>query len=65
MVVFLRIVIICRHSGETSMMNTPHKFLTIAFMAASIFILGLTVDVVSARIRLRARWLPGALWIQH
>ena len=46
-------------------MNTLHKFLTIAFMAASIFILGLPADVVSARIRLRARWLPGALWIQH
>jgi hypothetical protein len=47
------------------MMNAQHKFLTIAFMAASIFILGLPADVVSARIRLRARWLPGALWIQH
>ena len=61
----MRIVVICHHSGGTSMMNTQHKFLTIAFMASSIFILGLTADVVSARIRLRARWLPGALWIQH
>ena len=47
------------------MMNTQHKSLTMAFLAVSIFILGLTADVVSARIRLRARWLPGALWIQH
>jgi hypothetical protein len=45
------------------MMNNLHKFLTIAFMAASILILGLTVDFVSARIRLRTRPLPGALWI--
>ena len=30
-------------------MNTPHKSLTIAFLAVSIFISGLTVDFVGAQ----------------
>ncbi len=49
MVVFFRIIVIHHHSEGPSMMNTMHKSLTIAFLALSIFISGLTVDFVGAK----------------
>jgi len=49
MIAFLRIIIICHHTVGKSLMNTLHKFLTIVFLAVSIFISGLTVDFVDAQ----------------
>jgi hypothetical protein len=42
-------IVICHHSTGTSMMNTPPKSMTIAFLALSIFISGLSADLVNAQ----------------
>jgi hypothetical protein len=49
MIAFLRIIVIRHHSEEASMMNTLPKSLTIAFLAVSILISGLTVDFGGAQ----------------
>ena len=49
MIPILRIIFICHHSEEPSMMSTVHKSLTITFLAVSIFISGLSADLVSAQ----------------
>jgi hypothetical protein len=49
MIAFLRTVVIRHHSEGTNMMDTLLKSLTIAFLAVSAFISGLTVDFVGAQ----------------
>jgi polar amino acid transport system substrate-binding protein len=45
----LRIIVIYYHSEELSMVSTVHKSLTISFLAVSIFISGLSSDLVRAQ----------------